>query len=463
MPCNRLVFALAVGAVALTSATTARAQGFGNDTLSAIVPVTPADSGRTSSAFTDFSRYSAAACERMVFNATGTVRRHRNEALSGSFAVRQLTEWNAPFPPVVIAAARTCATHIDPRIVPVSQLRTALRVFVFIDDSVRVQQTLDRWLALDPSATSRGQALFELVDAYMSTRPMRLAEAQAATRRVDALGRGAALWQVEAHSALSFYWTVNYNLEQIVAEGKAASVAYTQLPDSLLGVGFAPASFAAARTAQALLDAYGATVLDTLRTMMVATFQRKTSPEQLQAMTAMLTQLARPVEAYGQSVAPLTAKYTYDLGDRATRPTTGLVSLLYRFDPNCGAGCETAYHALGTLAARYGDTIQITLVAQTHGHLPFSDVLTPDQEAPAIRTYARNILALPFGLLVEDSPMLVLPDGRQVPGRTPATDLFGNASALVADRQGKLRWIGNIDVLSRVDAAVRRAIDASGR
>jgi hypothetical protein len=452
-----------MGAATLMPVAMASAQGLANDTLSFIVPVTPADSGRTSSAFVDFSRYSATACERMVFNATGTVRRHRTGVPSGSYMARQLTEWNTPFPPVVMAAARKCAAQLDPNTVPVSHLRSALRTFVFIGDSARAQQTLDRWLALDQSADSRGRALYEFVDAYMSARPMRLAEAQAATRRIDALGRGAALWQVEAHAALSFYWTVNYNLEHIVAEGKAVSTAYTQLPDSLLGLGFTPALFAGVRTAQALLDAYGITMLDTLRTMAAATFHRKLSSQHLQIVRGMLTQLAEPVKSYGQSVAPLTAKYTYDLGNHTARPTAGVVSLLYRFDPNCGAKCETAYQALGKLAAQYGDTIQITLVAQTHGHVPFSDVLTPDQEAPAIRAYARDMLALPFGLLVEESPMQVLPDGRQIPGKTPATDLFGGASLVVVDRQGKIRWKGDLDVITRIEAAIRRAIDSAGR
>jgi hypothetical protein len=390
----------------------------------------------------------------MIDNALGTVHRYRSPQQPAASAMMQLPEEEQPLPPVVLRAARACATHFEPSTVPVGELRTAVRVYVMIDDTARTAQTMRRWLALKPDGFSRGRALFELMSAYFDARPLRAADMLATAARLDSLPRDADLWRVEANNLLAQYWTQHYNLQNIVRAGEAAAKAYARLPASQTGVGYPPVLFATVWAGQALLDAYGPTVLDTIRRTAKATFHDAT-PEQIDEMVRTLIGSRAQVMKYGTVMPALDAAYKYDLDGRPQRPAPGHAMLLYRFDPNCET-CQAHYAELRRLAARYGDTLEITLVAQTRGFLPGTGVLSPAEEAPAIRKYTRDILALPFGLLIEDVPPLTAVDGRKFPGKTVFDQTYGDQVAIL-DREGKLRWVGTVNPIERLDEAVRRA------
>ena len=419
-----------------------------------IIPITPADSGRTASAYMDFSRYTPAACERMIANAVGAVYR-------GWTSGKDPTRWNVELdddralPPNVERAARACAAQFTPATVPAEEIRAAVRVYAALGDEARLDETMRRWLSLSPDAFSRGRALFELLSANFDARPIRVAQMLAAASALDSLPAGADLWRVEAGFVLAQYWIKHYDLQRITQTGEAAARTYARLPAAQRGLAYAPILFTMVDVGQALLDAYGISVLDTLRRTVRATFP-EAAAAQVDQMIETLVASREQIKRYGNVATPLPAAFAYDLGERTQRPAPGRAMLLYRLDPNCG-DCAMQYAELKSLAARYTSGLEITLVTQTQGFLPGTEVLTPAEEGPAIRKFVRDTLGLPFGLLIEDVPFIVVDDGRKFPGKSAFTDRYGSQVVLL-DRSAKIRWLGDLTSRPRVEEAVRRVV-----
>jgi hypothetical protein len=94
------------------------------------------------------------------------------------------------------------------------------------------------------------------------------------------------------------------------------------------------------------------------------------------------------------------------------RPTPGMLALVvFNIRHDCGfASCGGAYRALQEIAGRYGNVLQITLVAQTQGYFRNRPPQTPREEAEAIRHYFLDNVKLPGALVVETTPFIKRPD-----------------------------------------------------
>jgi hypothetical protein len=113
---------------------------------------------------------------------------------------------------------------------------------------------------------------------------------------------------------------------------------------------------------------------------------------------------AAALAPFGTRPPPLVGEFQFRAsGAGASHPTVGKPALVV-FDVRHDCAymlCAQSYATLRRLARRFGDAIDVTLVAQTQGYFRERPPLDPAQEAEAIRHYFLEQVRLPGTLIVE--------------------------------------------------------------
>jgi hypothetical protein len=403
--------------------------------------ILPTDTVQISEGHVDFSRYTTPdVCERAVMNMTvKTWRRGERDTL-------RYDPEHDTLPTAARITGQQCVGNFTVKSVDPTQLFYLVRLYLALGRDPDAETAIAHRIALAPDITAKGNVLFESINTYLEAKPSRPAAAEALMQQLDALGHEARIARLRAHHALLSYWALLFDIPRMEREA-----------DSIIAVG--------ETLTEEELETWGALLQASyLHRASIATF--KDSPKAAvdilqQGITALgkirggqprlmlrMTMQGYSIQAnlFKQPAPQLTGHYWFNSGDSTTRPSYGKVSLLVQVNANCGEFCYRLYAILNRLHQQYGAAgFEITLVARTLGYSPNSGVQTPVEERESIRKYFMEDRKLPAALVVQESSFITQEDGRRVNQPTQYDQLYNSSPAVLVDREGLIRWMGQID------------------
>ncbi|MBX6330560.1 MAG: hypothetical protein IRY91_01800 [Gemmatimonadaceae bacterium] len=418
------------------------------------------------------------------------VRRTRAHVLWGTRedTLSALAQARASEPAEVIAVAQRCSAHIAPDRMPPRSDAMYLQLLLIANRDSDFARLVDQRLARARSTAERGALLSSAIRMLLRATPARAAAAEALAMRLDSLGPSVITERIQAYMELG-------------------ALAH-QLDDSTFLMRLAPRVMALASVAD---SADPRTIL--LRAMLSMGVVALTPPRPLDVLRDSgpdayvrfarrkgLAEASRQgftgdtaqdlvdnvlLRGAGRPAPPLAGDYWFGRRDTMPRPAPGRVTLLAFVDHRCGVQCYPGYALLQRLHRRFGDALDIVLVAQTFGYFRLRPPPSPSEEAEMMWHYFHDDLALPGVLTVSVTAMQQLPppDGRYLPDssangrsyRVSPGETRQEIPLRLVGPTGKLLYVGDAtlgsesDLVKVIDAVVayqqrsRAASSSAGR
>jgi hypothetical protein len=302
--------------------------------------------------------------------------------------------------------------------------------------------TAQRYLS-SPSASTpqrRAWAYYLIIADNLAARPARIASAQEILTRLDALGPAAAKLRLLAHLKMANAAEHNWDDATTTSQADAAIAAWKLLP-RLEGIALA------AYLAQCYLikGEIAARTQGGSAVRAVLDTARRVVPAQAQRPHAMIERAAGMYDMIDKPAPPITAKFWFNaLELQVTRPAKGKVSIVSTAAHYCGSACIPRYLGLGRFASRFGDRgLEIINVTMTFGFYGDSAPKTPLEEAKYDSAYFLGKVKLPGLLAVHETEVSWLRDGRRRNHPSPQEDAYHNASFVIIDKRGIIRYLGD--------------------
>jgi hypothetical protein len=305
-----------------------------------------------------------------------------------------------------------------------------LKLLLIADRDSAFEAAVGRQLAEVRSAAESSAVLGAAAQQSLSVQPARLALAEALAHRLDSLGPAAARARMEAYFHLSYLarrLRDSVLLARTAPRALAAAALFDSASPSLLiktAVAAGKMELGSPRPIDVLRDsgpdAYVRFIRSHYESSLVAQGLSRDSAARIAETDA--------VRGAGAPARPLVGEYWYGRDNRTGQlPAPGRVSLIVFVDHRCGARCYPGYSMLKRLGRRFGDSLDVILVAQTFGYFRLRPPPTPAGEAEAMRHYFLEELQLPGVLNVAVTPFkqLPAPDGRFVYSATPNDANYG--------------------------------------
>ena len=333
-------------------------------------------------------------------------------------------------PSSVIAAAGRCGSHLTGERLPGVSRPLFLKLLLIAGRDSAFEAAVGRQLAEVHSVAERGAVLGAAAQQSLSVRPARLALAETLVHRLDSLGPAAARPRMEAYFHLT-YLARRLRDSVLLARTAPRALAAAALFDSA-----SPSLLIKSAMAAGKMELGRPRPIDVLRESgpdAYVQFIRSQYTSSLVAQGLGRDSAARiaetdAVRGAGGPARPLVGEYWYGRGNRAgPLPAPGRVSLVVFVDHRCGARCYPGYAMLKRLGRRFGDSLDVILVAQTFGYFRLRPPPSPAEEAEAMRHYFLEELQLPGVLNVAVTPFTQLPapDGRFIYDATPNDANYG--------------------------------------
>jgi len=421
-----------------------------------------ADTGRMTPGYRDLSRYNTpgycAAAVRGLREQTWR-RNEQVDVIPGSV--------NDTLPTVAVTIGKRCLAALpDAEHTEAAELPNLFVLAMLVGDSARMESAVTRQATIAPTAEARGYAYSDAIAQLAGTafpslvsHPRYLTVANALMARLDALGTGARVPRLLAHTQLrTVAEGAQFDTTALLREDKAIHAivplltadekkAYDNdlsmtLYDSLIIVWYQRRPNLPV-VVRGLLDRY------------LAAYPGAFTQDQASAVIAWVVGLASKV---GQPAPPITGKYWYPASAPHAQPVPGKVTLVMRVEKDGGFKTERTA-MLERLYSRYHDRgFDVVLVLKTQGFSWSSPPQTPDDEAKTIAWYYYDHLQLPFKLVVDETPFTTQPDGRKVPGMIDFERQYFPAEALIG-RDGRIysTWIG-LESEAQLNAFIEQAL-----
>ncbi len=412
----------------------------------------PADTGRMAWGRIDFSRYvGARPCDRAIrateFLSSRTYNRDTAFRIAASNAA------DAPIAPEALTVAKACGGEFTLATIDPAELWSLLRISFALQNDAQALAAFERRLSLAESVDEQITALAKGVDQMFREPPVRLANIMDLLGRLDALGEPAVMQRIDIRMQLLEYWYDRYQIDSVqvyaarilalsapLSPAQQNAIELKDVWDKLLVIANTTGDIRAQRR-----------VLDSA----LVHFAGWRGGQGGQWVTGR-TQLVDTREAtYGKKTRALPADAWANDGGIA-RPVLGKLSVILKTNHNCGAKCYDQYNIIRQLIAQHGENLDLTFAVGTNGYAPGSGVLTPTEEVVAIKHYFVQYHQLPVAIAVFNSEVDTLDDGRIARRTSSLNTAFGDADAIIIDKDGFVRWIGPLK--SRHD---RRMIDAA--
>ncbi|MBX6330563.1 MAG: hypothetical protein IRY91_01815 [Gemmatimonadaceae bacterium] len=349
-------------------------------------------------------------------------------------------------PPEVIEIARRCSAHLDADRMPASSRPLYLQLLLIAGRDSTFAAVVDKQVAEARSVDARSTALFSAFDVLLRARPVRIAAAEQLAQRLDALGPEAAESRLYAWFRLAYLARLLGD-SALLARAAPRALALGSRVDSAnpnlimkAALSTGVVMLTPPRPLDVLRDSGPDAYVQLIRRKYVAeATKRGVSRDTAENMVE--NDLLRGA---GRPAPPLVGDYWYGRSD-TTRPlpARGRVTLLAFVDHRCRVKCYPGYAMLERLHRRFGDALDIVLVAQTFGYFRLRPPPSPSEEAELIRHYFLDELKLPGMLTVSVTPtsQLPAPDRRHVYGET-ANGRSYHVSPSSTEQETALRLVG---------------------
>lgn len=387
----------------------------------------------------DFSRYNnPAACERAVFHSEALARGRKA-------GTTQYRPENDTLSTLAISIGRLCAKELTVETTEPNQLFFYLRLALIIGEDDDASEAVERRISLMANDQQKGQAMYESIIAYTQSKPMRLKPAEDLLRKLDKLDHSARIYKIQAHHVLlSHYYTVfdtlniRQSAEAIIRESKFLADnernqwAYIVQAPYL----YMTQLIAVQQDPQAALQ-YINKVRDSL-------FETKNMAAK-NSLERFMARINLQANLYGQSAPPLEATLVVNDSAGAVRPVLGKVSMFVTFNLNCSPFCTRQYEVVKRLNTTYEPRgLQVTFISKTQGFSFPPGVQRPAEEMDTIASEFKS-LDLPGALFIQLTQFRILPDKRRIPLPSSFEQQYAQHQAVIIDRKGFIRWLGNID------------------
>jgi len=330
----------------------------------------------------------------------------------------------------VVEGARRCSAHLAGERLPAVSRPLFLKLLLIAGRDTAFLAEVDRQLAAARSAAERGAILGAAAEQCLAAEPVRLTMAEALAHRLDSLGLAAAEARMSTYFHLA-YLGRRLGDTALIARTAPRGLAAAHLVDSA-----APSLLVKAALAFGTVALGRPRPLDVLRNdgpdAYVQFLRRRytTSLVEQGIGRDSAAQIAERdfLRGAGTPATPLVGEHWYGRrGGGGPLPARGRVSLLMFVDHRCGARCYPGYAMLKRLERRFGDALDVILVAQTFGYFRLRPPPSAAEEAEMMRRYFQEELELPGTLVVTETPFRRLPppDGRYIPEPTANDTAYG--------------------------------------
>ncbi|MCR4339464.1 MAG: hypothetical protein NUW01_06215 [Gemmatimonadaceae bacterium] len=340
-------------------------------------------------------------------------------------------------PPAAAEIARRCIGQFMPASggdsISAKQVEAMFVLALSAGNDSLATKMLHRTMTAQRSARDSIEILVPVLTAYLRGRPVRLSSARATAALLDSLGY--------VHPEPPGRWSNHH--------GDVLTVAQAML-DSTAMAGEAQALLAAVRALpkrERTLPSVQRLVMSALSGDVLWTLHGHGADSAFALLKNQVTALLGPeafaaswfrsgLELLGKPAPPLQPDFWFNRepGD-SILPRAGRVTLIQYVDAGC-LFCD--YAVLRRLKARFGDSLELILLAHTRGRLGPHMPLEPAREAELIRDFFRDTHRLNAKLAVWTTPFISRPDPdrRRVPQDIPAYELYRSQGGLLIDRRG---------------------------
>jgi hypothetical protein len=402
-----------------------------------------ADTGRMRTPYIDWSRYTSPG---MCLAASRNIQHY----LTDRIGARELpgidtavyTMGRDTLATNTVTIVRTCSDRFAVDQVSKEDLFPLFQVSLQVGDDQKAQAALERWLSLTNDLAEKSHVLRLAMEAYLGAPPPRVKLAIATLQKLDALGFEARVERVIARIALMQHYRRVADLENMgrLADSVIALTEILKQEDLEQGV-----------TVKAILEPYEIKLQQYLADdpskleevykarlerweIIQAYLPTQWAEYQHQLASQYYTWFLAPL---GTQVPPMTGKYVFNGSGSLSYPRPGKVSILVQVNPRWRDGAShPLYAAIRHLHKKYGSSIEIVLFVKTVGYTRGSLAQTPDEEAESIRSYFLDHQKLPVTLIVDESPVTILSDGRRIIGKVPYEEVFKNMGMIIAGPDG---------------------------
>ena len=329
----------------------------------------------------------------------------------------------APEPPEVIAVAQRCSAHIAPDRMPARSDGMYLQLLLIANRDSDFARIVDQHIARARSTAERAAMLSSAIQVLLRATPARGAAAETLALRLDSLGPSVVAERIQAYmglGGLAHELDDSTFLMRIAPRVMAlASIAdstdpRTMILKAMLSMGVV--ALTPPRPIDVLRDSGPDAYVQFARRKGLAEANRQgfTGDTAQDLVDNVLLRGA------GRPAPPLAGDYWFGRTDKTPLPAPGRVTLLAFVDHRCGVRCYPGYAMIRRLHRRFGDALDIVLVAQTFGYFRLRPPPSPAEEAEMMWHYFHDDLALPGALTVSATAMRQLPppDGRYLSDST---------------------------------------------
>lgn len=312
----------------------------------------------------------------------------------------------APAPPALVEAARRCGARFAVDATSGVDLAMLRELMHHAERDSVAEAALARELALLPAGADpierRKLLIRALAFALREVDPARVAWAERRLGEIDRIGWEARLNRMSGYGQLAGYAAAVYDTTRLDRYVGAALALFDSLPE-------------ADRRNPSIVMAH----LSMLHFQRLRALARgeAVEPEAMFGARVMAKFMGTTVDsatlaaAASATLPALQGDFWFRRADSAgSRPSRGKFGLVVFVDPECETRCYDRYDLLRTLGERFGDALEVTLVAHTHGFFRNHPPLAPAEEAEALRRYFFEHLKLPGALVVETTRFTRLPD-----------------------------------------------------
>jgi hypothetical protein len=360
---------------------------------------------------------------------------------------------------VVRTDARACLSHFPLAAVRDWQLAPMVVLAAVADDSTTARAAFTRLMRAEATRTPRERAL--TFHDLIATIGVGRSEARFSERTqrwvLECRDSLQSLWRATTHGKTppdaDFLYDIAQQQEQLI-NGFSWQTALSD-PAFARQVEIASAAIAAvpderrAKLSEVLDEDVGAMVIvvgslygaDSLQTIL----PKFTHNVQQLADTALWTRVLGllasraqfAAQFLGQPRPPLTGTYWVGLPPESVRPARGRVTLV-QFN-----ALTTTEPLLTRLHQRFGDSLDIILVAGLSGWFQREAPLSPDAEVAMQTRWVREYVGVPFPIVFSPRPYTVrpAPDGRREYGAEINATRYGLSLPVVVDKRGIVRAV----------------------
>lgn len=412
------------------------------DSAAVAAAAAKADTGRMQPGYRDLTRYNTPGyCVAAIYGMEHITWRH------GQRNLRVPESAEDTLPTAARVVGQRCAARLDREHLAPLELPNVMRLAVLTGDTTLLRTAISQQLALATTAGTRGDVWLDAIKELTGHAELSLvrhpADAARATdflRQLDALGKGAIVQRLQAHSLFfDLYQGEWFDTTALYRESHAIATIASALSDSARHV-YPYVSSLSALWMDSIVTAY---YRQDPRLVSIVKHQLQLGAkgfpaEEIRKGQGVLDFFVYRAEQVG-TMAQIPGDFWFPENRAQKVPVAGRVTLIMSLSRGDGI-MDRRGAMMRRLSKKYGaQGLDIVGVVRTEGYSWSSPPQTPDAEAKVDAWYFLDYLKLPITLVVEQTPFTTQPDGRRVvagPDRLSAR--YPMTPAMLVGRDGRI-------------------------